>query len=424
VDERINREIFLELSEMAAEVETSAGVSAKRHSNRVCNLKRALYIDNSQVGGSFEVPLQVEEEGKYSLSVFQCLYRTGGIWKVSLKGGGQNEILLDPAMDFFDPYLAWEHNRPENFIYGTWFEKKLGIHGLTPGEYRVRFECVGAHPLSRSEEGGGPGFNCRLDGISLRRFPWDDLPGQMQQYLADEEALFAARVKEAEGMVAKLSQAVEEYRSKTGRYPDALGRLVGTALERIPYDPWDQPYQYVCPGKFHPEGFDLFSWHGNSRDTAVWIGNWPTPYRIPGALEGEDLPIASVTEGIRTSRQQIGTASFPPLSQGRLRFVRLGGEGDRITFELPSSVEAGRYGFKVRYVTSRDYGIIQLSLNDVPLGKGIDTYTPKIMTRIVDYGEVEVKPGRNLLQLRVCGKNERSSGHYAGLDAVMLVPSR
>ena len=46
-------------------------------------------------------------------------------------------------MDFYDPYLAWKENRPENFLYGTWFEKKVGIHKLAPGDYMFRFECVG-----------------------------------------------------------------------------------------------------------------------------------------------------------------------------------------------------------------------------------------------------------------------------------------
>ena len=65
------------------------------------------------------------------------------------------------------------------------FEKKLGIHRLAPGEYTFRFECVGSHPLARAADSNEPGRDCRLDGISLRRFPWDDLHGQMARYLAE-----------------------------------------------------------------------------------------------------------------------------------------------------------------------------------------------------------------------------------------------
>jgi hypothetical protein len=51
VDERINPEIFLETAEMAPQIKTSPGVTAREHSNRVCNLKRALYVDNANIGG-------------------------------------------------------------------------------------------------------------------------------------------------------------------------------------------------------------------------------------------------------------------------------------------------------------------------------------------------------------------------------------
>ena len=39
----------------------------------------------------------------------------------------------------------------------------------------------------------------------------------------------------------------------------------------------------------------------------------------------------------------IGTASFPPLSKGTLRFVRLDQQGAWIEFELPHSVKPGRH---------------------------------------------------------------------------------
>ena len=44
---------------------------------------------------------------------------------------------------------------------------------------------------------------------------------------------------------------------------------------KIPRDPWDSEYQYVCPGKHNPKSFDLFS-PGPDRipNTADDIGNW------------------------------------------------------------------------------------------------------------------------------------------------------
>ena len=65
-----------------------------------------------------------------------------------------------------------------------------------------------------------------MDGISLRRFPWDDLYGQMQRYLVEEEELFAKMVAEAEQTVAKLDSSVKRLRLDKGEYPSSLDDLV------------------------------------------------------------------------------------------------------------------------------------------------------------------------------------------------------
>ncbi|MBN2474208.1 MAG: DUF2961 domain-containing protein [Pirellulales bacterium] len=434
VQERINSEIFLETVAMADRIKTSPDVTARPHSNRVCNLKRGLYVDNAQVGGWFEVPCRVEEQGSYSIAVFQCLYRTGGIWKLTLRGPG-GEIPLDPAMDFYDPYLAWQENRPENFLYGTWFEKKVGIHKLAPGDYTFRFECVGAHPLSRADDSDGPGLNCRLDGISLRRFPWDDLHGQMQRYLAEEEKRFGAMVAEAEQTVAALDAAVRRFRRDTGEYPRGLDELVGrperfpaTAgkwpyVARLGADPWGQPYRYAHPGRFNPDGFDVYSVHGHSRNSSRWIGNWPNPFHLRGAVEGEDLLVEAKSEAVTSSKQETGVASFPPLSQGRLRFVRLQRNGDWIDLALPPSVKPGRYVLRLRLVTSWDYAVVRASFNGAALGQPIDTYSPKIDTKSVVLGRVDVTSQTNTLRIEAVDRNPASSGRCAGVDALVLIPA-
>ena len=432
VEERVNPEIFLETAYMVDQITTSDGLTAKRRSNRVCNLKRGLQVDNTRIGGWFEVPCCVEDEGKYSVSVFQCLYRTGGVWKVTLVGP-DGEILLDPAMDFYDPYLAWKENRPENFLYGTWFENKVGIHKLVPGDYTFRFECAGSHPLARAEDSDGPGLSCRLDGISLRKFPWDDLYGQMQHYLAEEKERFVGMVVQAKKAVANLDAAVERFCQDTNEYPRSLDELVrrperfsATAgnwpyVTGIPADPWEQSYRYSHPGNFNPGGFDVYSVHGNSREPSAWIGNWPSPYHIQGALEGEDLGVKAKSDGVTVSKQTVGVASFPPLSRGRLLFIRLQQKGDSIDFELPPSIKPGRYRLRLRLVTSWNYAVARASFNGTPLGKPEDTYSPKIDTRTVALGPVDVKPNVNTLRLEAVDRNPASTGYYAGIDALELI---
>lgn len=433
--ERVNPELVLEMADMESEIATSPGVTARRHSNRVCNLKRALYVDNAKVGGWFEVPCRIQQAGKYSLSVFQCLYRTGGIWKVTLVGP-EEAILLHRGLDFYDPFLAWKENRPENFQYGTWFEKKLGIHKLAPGDYKFRFECVGANPLSRAEDSDEPGLDCRLDGISLRRFPWDDLHGEMQRYLAEEEKRFAEMIRRAQQSVAALVVGVERFRRDTGEYPRRLDELVQRPLrlaagaEKWPYvaaltaDPWGQAYRYACPGTFNPDGFDVYSVHGNSRDPSRWIGNWPSPFHFPHALEGEELESRSRGEGVTAVKQDINLASLPPLSGGRLLFIQFREKGNAIEFTIPPSIQPGKYILKLRLVTSWNYAVVRVSLDGKQLGPVVDTYSPAVDAKWVELGPVEFAAQPHVLRLEAVDRNPASSGFYAGVDAVLLTPDR
>lgn len=56
--------------------------------------------------------------------------------------------------------------------------------------------------------------------------------------------------------------------------PDRWGP--GPYLEKeIPFDPWDRPYQYICPGRINTMGYDLWSLgpdgvDGSEDDIANW----------------------------------------------------------------------------------------------------------------------------------------------------------
>ena len=46
-------------------------------------------------------------------------------------------------------------------------------------------------------------------------------------------------------------------------------------LNKVPTDPWKNPYIYITPGKRNPETFDLYSAGPDRKaDTADDIGNW------------------------------------------------------------------------------------------------------------------------------------------------------
>ncbi len=309
--QRVNPEIFVETTLMIDRLRTSPGTRAERRYSRSGNAtsgdaRNAMtWIENDRVGGWVEVPVTVTTPGPYSISVYQMLFRTFGIWKVSLRRG-DTDILLHPAMDFHDRFVTEPTNMPENVLYGTWFEHKVGIHALVPGEYVVRFECLGANPLARHDgvtytqggtrrvdpdAAGRPGYEMGLDGISLRLLPWDDMWTWMQDYLQREQRQFDQWIAAAEATIRDLVSAIERFREDVGEYPAALvdlvepparvkgrpGRWPYVAGGRIPRDPWGQLYRYRAAGVRNPAGFDVYSVHGNERDPRVWIGNWREP---------------------------------------------------------------------------------------------------------------------------------------------------
>jgi general secretion pathway protein G len=102
-----------------------------------------------------------------------------------------------------------------------------------------------------------------------------------------------ARVVAAKQDIGSIMQSLKLYRLDNGRYPtqdQGLAALVtkpttepvpnnwkgGGYLERLPNDPWGNPYQYLNPG-VHGE-IDVFSYGANGKDGGegndATIGSW------------------------------------------------------------------------------------------------------------------------------------------------------
>jgi GMP synthase-like glutamine amidotransferase len=287
VEERLNPEIWIEVKDLAGKLACSEGLRPAVRTNRTCFEKKMFFLENDKPGAWLDLPVEIKEEGQYSISCFQLLFPEYGTWKVTLRGP-ETSAVLDPALDFYDSYNCLKENWPESYVYGTVNEAKLGVLRLKPGAYTMRFECVGCNPLSRVKKTGKPGYSLALDAVSLRKLPWDHMDRWMADYLAQEKILKARHERDAQQTVLQLSEAVARFAKDTGAYPKTLDDLLAppslsgggkskTAYfpgPRIPLDPWGQPYLYVHPGKHHPQGADIYSVRGNSRDPRGWIGNW------------------------------------------------------------------------------------------------------------------------------------------------------
>ncbi|MBN1418061.1 MAG: DUF2961 domain-containing protein [Planctomycetes bacterium] len=421
VELRVLPEVWVEVAEMADQVKAAPGLSPRRASNRTCNLKRMFYMRNDAVGGWVEFPVKLDVGGRYAVSVFQSLYEQYGVWKVSLLAPGFEEV-LDPALDFHDLFYARNENWPENFHHGTTVEKKVGTYHLKAGEYVVRFECVGSNPQSRHPETGefGKGFSLGLDAILFRLLPIDEPKKWIEDYLAKEKALFARWETEARSTVNALAAGIEAARLEKGAYPRALADIV----PRVPEDPWRQPYGYRMPGEVNPWSYDVWSAHGETKEPALWIGNWSSPYRAPGAIEGEDLTVARASEGVRGSVQRIASYGTAPISGGTHLFISLDRPGAWAEIPLPESVKPGRYEAYLFVVTSWDYGIGRWSIAGTPIGGAFDGHSPTIARRALPRTILEIEPNARTIRVEITGKDPRSAGYKAGLDAIVLRPVR
>ena len=82
-----------------------------------------------------------------------------------------------------------------------------------------------------------------------------------------------------------IKSALGAYEVDMGFYPKSLHELLtppsnarnwhGPYLERLPVDPWGNPYIYYYPGKHTPSGYDLLSVGPDGKEgTDDDLGNW------------------------------------------------------------------------------------------------------------------------------------------------------
>jgi general secretion pathway protein G len=104
-----------------------------------------------------------------------------------------------------------------------------------------------------------------------------------------------ARIGAAKQDVGAITQALKLYRLDNGRYPSTeqgLNALVikpatepipnnwktGGYLDKLPQDPWGQPYQYLNPGLRNATDVDVFSFGADNKPGGEGhdadIGNW------------------------------------------------------------------------------------------------------------------------------------------------------
>ena len=204
-NDRVNPEIVLHLPQVVDTIRHSPGVELEVNPyNRATYTKPWFRVKSEGVGSWIEIPFEVKEEGRYSLSLFQHLREDNGIWKVYIDNqeihqAGESQIAggyrvslvnqlppekINKTLDFFNVYRKDEH---EDYIYGQRRERKIGLFHFQPGMHALRLVCVGANPLSVDAETGEPGYHLSADVLSLRKLPFENMDQWIERALEHEK---------------------------------------------------------------------------------------------------------------------------------------------------------------------------------------------------------------------------------------------
>jgi len=203
--ERVNPEIVLHLPRVVKTMRASAGVELQvLPYSRVTWTKPWFRARNETVGSWIEIPFEIKEKGRYSMSLFQTLREDQGIWKVTIDGkelteAGESQIAggytidevtqlppekVNKVLDFYNVYKRNEH---EDYIWGQGRERKIGLFEFTPGTHTLKLVCVGANPLSVDPETGKPGYNLAADILSLRKLPFENMDQWLEKVIEMEK---------------------------------------------------------------------------------------------------------------------------------------------------------------------------------------------------------------------------------------------
>ncbi|MDP2914864.1 MAG: DUF2961 domain-containing protein [Candidatus Aminicenantes bacterium] len=203
--DRVNPEIVLHLPQVVKTMRHSAGVEIQvLPYNRATWTKPWFRVKNETIGSWIEIPFEVKEKGRYSMSIFQTLREDQGIWKAYVDGkeltdAGESQIAggytidevtqlppekVNKVLDFYNVYKKNEH---EDYIWGQGRERKIGLFEFGPGTHTLKLVCIGANPQAVDPETGKPGYNLAADILSLRKLPFENMDAWLEKMLEIEK---------------------------------------------------------------------------------------------------------------------------------------------------------------------------------------------------------------------------------------------
>jgi hypothetical protein len=141
--------------------------------------------------------------------------------------------------------------------------------------------------------------------------------------------------------------------------------------------------------------------------------------RVAGAIEGESLKIVKKSAG-DAGPQNMGEFKLDRWSNNEHLWWTGAKPGAKLTLEF-TAADFGRQELFIVMTKAVDYGIVRLSVDDVPLGE-FDLYNDGVITTgVVSLGTRDWKAGKHHLTIEIAGANEKAVPAYMfGLDYLYL----
>jgi hypothetical protein len=138
----------------------------------------------------------------------------------------------------------------------------------------------------------------------------------------------------------------------------------------------------------------------------------------PGAVEVEAVPLRPSAGRVQV--QEMAGFKEDHWSGGKQLYWVGARPGDKLAITLPE--KEGTIDLEIVMTCARDYGIVQLWVNDQRLGKPIDLYHPSVITTgVLTFPGVKLGPGVPTLTIQIVGANPRAvKSHMVGLDYIRL----
>lgn len=163
----------------------------------------------------------------------------------------------------------------------------------------------------------------------------------------------------------------------------------------------------------------------------VWKAAQPTPYQPTAAaatpaspdmtaglmIEAEKLPLLEITSG-KAAAQSMTSFSNDRWSGDAQLFWTGGKPGAKLVLELTVPAP-GTYQLVANMTKARDYAIVQVSLDDEPLGAPLDLFSPSqvVTTGLLTFPARTLDPGKHRVTWQITGANPAAvQAMMVGLD--------